>query len=60
LLILFKLNQSLVHFLLIGSPRIVIPRLPIMNTDQRRYLFARLMSVVEAEKAITTDLKCSD
>jgi len=60
LLIGFKLNESLDQFLLISSPRAVVPHLPIVDADQRRYLFARLMSIDESAKGITTYLKRSD
>jgi hypothetical protein len=60
LLIGFKLNQSLIQFLLIRGPRAVVPRLPIVDADQRRYLFARLMSIDVPLKRATTYLKRSD
>jgi hypothetical protein len=60
LLICFKLNQSLIQFLLIRGPRAVVPRLPIVDADQRRYLFIRSMSVDVPVKRTTTYLKRSD
>jgi hypothetical protein len=60
LLIGFKLNESLDQFLLISGPRAVVPRLPIVDADQRRYLFTRSMSIDFSAKGITTCLKRSD
>jgi hypothetical protein len=60
LLIGFKLNQSLDQFLLISGPRAVVPRLPIVDADKRRYLFTRLMSIDLSEQNIKTYLKRSD
>jgi hypothetical protein len=60
LLIGFKLNQLLIQFLLISSPHAVIPCLPIMDVDQRRYLFTWSMSIDESVQHTTTYLKRSD
>jgi hypothetical protein len=60
LLIGFKLNQPLIQILLIRGPRAVVPRLPIVDADQRRYLFTRLMSMDVPVKRTTTYLKRSD
>ena len=60
LLIGFKLNQSLIQFLLIHGSCAVVPRLPIVDTDQRRYLFARLISIDVSVKRTTAYLKRSD
>jgi hypothetical protein len=60
LLIGFKLNESLDQFVLISGPRAIVPRLPIVDADQRRYLFTRLMSIDKSTKGTMTYLKRSD
>jgi hypothetical protein len=60
LLIAFKLNQSLIQFLLSSGPRAIIPRFQIVDTDHHRYLFTRLMSNDESVKGSTPYLKLSD
>jgi hypothetical protein len=47
-LIAFEHEQSLVQYLLIGRPGIIVPRLPGLDVQQCRYLFFSTLKISEA------------